>query len=572
MVLVRHPYVVLCAFGAALTLWPNHASADDAAQLAFCPGNVSAPHAVGIVRNLGESTLLLQRASEPIGGSCTQREIVLPIDRVRWLGVLPSHAVRNSRGLTMVSRADDGQIMSLEPDAEQPSTTRSLLPGGHLLPALELRAFGVDARAEVQERGSAIELRCRAGDAQAGVVLRLGRAPAGLAAAIALEAAGDAGFRVQLTSHGTDASQAGIPFTGTQHRQSARLEIPSTPSDIALVIACPTRAAQLRLTRAGVEPMYNARVLERSAWVWESEAWESYGDGLIAWARRERLRKILLTIRVENQMVARPRELADFIRRARAGGLSVIAAEGDPEMISTSGLAHALARAAALADYQRAYPDARLAGFQYDIEPYVAPGFAADPARAWRMWASALTRLSAVLRTRVDAVLPFWLLDSEGGPAALDAAVSALDRITIMAYRTEPGAVLAAAAPLVEWASPRNVPVAIALESGALPAERRDRFVPAPDGELHLVGLGDLAGAILLDRPQPAMPGATAFSRISTTSADQGRLTFHGQPDRLAAAVGEITRDLAAWPIAVGIAMHGLDWRGAQHKTNGGTP
>ncbi len=577
MILARHQRVMLCAIAALLAellvCW-RPARADAHARLAFCTGNIAAPHTVRIVRNLGEGTLLLRPASEPVAESCSQRETALPMDAVRWLGALPSHAVRNSRGLTLVSRADNGRIMSLEPDAEAKNQMRTLLPRAYVLPALSVRAFGAEARAEAQEHGSAVEITCGAGAAPAGTVLRLGRVPVGLAAAIAVEATGDAGFHVQLTRDGADAPNLGTPFTPAGGQQVARMTVPPAPLELALVVSCPGRAAQLRLTRATVVATRNTPTLERSAWIWEPEAWESHGDALIAWARRAGLGKVLLTIRTANQKVMRPHELADFIRRARAEGLSVNAAEGDPEMISTSGLAHALARAAAFADYQRAHPDARLAGIQYDIEPYVAPGFASDPARAWRMWASALARLSAALGTRVDAVVPFWLLDSEGGQAALEASAAALERITIMAYRTEPAAVLAAAAPLVEWASARRLPVAIALETGALDAERRDRFVPASEGELHLVGLGDLAGAILLDRPQPAAPGTTAFRRLFTTSADQSRVTFHGQPERLADTLREITPDLAAWPMTAGIALHGLDWRATlpSHKTNGATP
>jgi hypothetical protein len=557
--------MISCAFSTALLLLPGEASAREQAELVFCTGNVTAAHAVAVAGRAGTSTLLLQPTREQQPAHCNSRDTGLPFDEIRWLGALASHTSRNMRALTLV-RADTGQVTGLEPESEPRHGVRVLSPRADLLPALALRLFGVEPRVETRDAGSALEIACHAGTAPAAAVLRLGRVPAGLAAAVVLEATGDAGFDAQLTPENAEAAKAGTPVASGQ----TRIVIPPAPVDLSLVVSCPERAAHIRLVRATVEPARPPQGLEQSAWVWEPEAWQTQGDALIAWARRERLGKLLLTIRVENGRVSRPDALADFVRRARAGGLSVVATEGDPEMVSTNGLAHALARAAALADYQRDHADARLAGIQYDIEPYVTPGFTADPAGYWRMWASALIRLSARFGSRVDAVVPFWLLESEGGADALDQAAAVLDRITIMAYRTDTAAVLAAAAPLVEWASLRRTPITIAIEAGALAPERRERFVPAAAGELHVVALGDTAGAILLERPQPAAPGTTAFRRLFAAPADQSRITFHGQPARLRAARAALDRDLAAWPITIGVALHGLDWRGPQ--TNGGTP
>jgi hypothetical protein len=295
-----------------------------------------------------------------------------------------------------------------------------------------------------------------------------------------------------------------------------------------------------------------------AAWVWDPNAWRLDGPGLIAWARRNAIATLNLSVMVDGEVVRDAAALAAFVAQAQAAGIAVVAVEGDPDMISDAGQRHAVARAQALAAYQAAWPGARLAGLQYDIEPYVAAGFSADPAGAWRRWSETLTVVAAALGERIDVVVPFWILESPGGADALAAVLPALRRLTIMAYRTDPAAIIGAAAPVLSWAGAQAVATTVALETGPLPREHREIFEPAREGTLQAIDFGDVTALVLFDRPLQ-IPDARAFRHHHSVETDPRRITFAGDRDRLAAAVAVLTRDLAAWPAARGIAIHGLE-------------
>jgi hypothetical protein len=418
--------------------------------------------------------------------------------------VLCSAAPASALAVAAAAAGGDPQVLAVLPDDGRPRPgcrikLLPIAPGG-------TRWLGVGSRQAVAE-GRRITLVRAEGQAQVGIEIE--PAPGQNFRAVAPAAAHPSGPTVEV---------------GSGSNGTARAALPEAPA----------------------------------AWVWDPNAWRLDGPGLIAWARRNAFATINLSVMVDGAVVRDAAALAAFVAEAQAAGVAVVAVEGDPEMISDAGQRHAAARAHALAAYQAAYPAARLAGLQYDIEPYVAAGFSADPAGAWRRWSESLAVVSAALGERIDAVVPFWILESPGGADALAAALPALRQLTIMAYRTDPSAIIRAAAPVLSWAGAQAIPTRVALETGPLPREHRDVFEPARDGTLQAVEFGDITALVLVDRPIQ-IPGARAFRHHHSVETDPRRVTFAGDRDRLAAVVAVLTRDLAAWPAARGIAIHGLE-------------
>ena len=250
--------------------------------------------------------------------------------------------------------------------------------------------------------------------------------------------------------------------------------------------------------------------------------------------------------------------LRDFVRRARSAGIAVEAVEGDPRMVQEEGLAAALARARLYADYQRGSGKSeKLAGIQYDIEPYSLADWSGD-ASDWKCWSGSIARLSQAAGEPVDLVLPFWTAATEEGVRFLAAVSGSIRGLSVMSYRTDPAELTQIAEPLLAWGSKVGKPVRLALEAGPLPDEIEEVYRPAATGTLAL-----------LDDPEPriqhleregTLTGARMY-RLSQRSVIRGaRLSFLGREEAMSALAARATAVFTAWPSFAGFALHGLDW------------
>ena len=235
-------------------------------------------------------------------------------------------------------------------------------------------------------------------------------------------------------------------------------------------------------------------------------------------------------------------------------------------MVTADGLDHALNRVAAIRRYQLASrPDARLAGLQFDIEPYLLADFALDSAAAWVRWAEAIRALSMAWEEPVSVVVPFWMLDSKDGAAAMAAVRTAISDVAVMAYRTETSEVTTLSEPWLAWGTLNGVPIRIALENGLLDTEIHRTFVRAEVGILQLTRQGGTTTVSLETKPERARDGGVAYALSHETRVNPSRISFMGNQDRLAVARTELARLLVAWPSFDGLIIHALDktYRGA---------
>jgi len=252
--------------------------------------------------------------------------------------------------------------------------------------------------------------------------------------------------------------------------------------------------------------------------------------------------------------------LARFVETARGAGVEIVVVEGDPGMALEEGRRIALNRQAAILAYERgAEPTQRLAGLQYDIEPYLLPDYAGDPAAVQLGWAETIKALHrAGPGLTLDIVLPFWLADDENAVATVLSAVArAAGRITVMAYRTDGAAIQAAAEPLLAWSDREGVPVHVALEAGPLEDEVARFYSRAPKGELWVApqaGGGMLA--LQLDEPR-ADPRALVYGLSYEIATPAHRVSFLGDEKRLMREADAVAAAFQAWPSFGGIAYHG---------------
>ena len=252
---------------------------------------------------------------------------------------------------------------------------------------------------------------------------------------------------------------------------------------------------------------------KRTAWLWETSIWRTLPADLLDRAQALKIRSLFIALEIRDGQVRDGSQLKAFLRAAHERGISVLAVEGDPHMVLAKGQPNAIARAQAIRAYQLgALPEEQLDGLQYDIEPYVLPRFDTSNPRHLRKWSSTYRELRRAFTRKLDIVLPFWVSDKPPGADFVRASAASAKGLTVMAYRTKPDRIIAAAAPLLDLGVELDRPVRVALEMG-----------PTDEG-----------------------PG----------------VSFEGDLDALLRAMRKTLPTFAAWPNFAGFAIHGIVWPG----------
>jgi hypothetical protein len=435
----------------------------------------------------------------------------------------------------------------------------------NLLEGMTARAFGVEERVQVKLDAGRLQVACGAGTRPAGVLLTgpwyLPRARLRVAAAHA----GDAGFSLQVADGAHAGREAALSIGELRGESAARLALPDALDRAGwqhFVLQCPAHAASMALRSLVLEadPAPSAKPAARSTWVWHAADWRERGAGLLGWAGEHAVRELFITVPFKDGAVREPAALAAFIRSASARGIRVLSVDGDPHMVLPT-QQPALARMVrAYAAYNaRVEPAARLAGLQFDVEPYLLPEYRADKAD-WdaRYLAMARNLREAAGSLRLELVVPFWW---DGKTALLDRLAPLVDGLSVMDYRTDAQQIAAFAIPFLDWGARHGKQVRIALEAGPIAPEIQRRYVRAAAGEagdllrLEIKGRQVLA---VLSEPIAAVD-AEVFRLQSTREIDGSATTFHKDKQSLLRLLPALEADFGAWGGAFGgIALHEL--------------
>jgi hypothetical protein len=304
----------------------------------------------------------------------------------------------------------------------------------------------------------------------------------------------------------------------------------------------------------------------RAMWAWRPEMWRNGGTALLTRAVLWKADTIYITVPTTSAGdVVAADELRQFLQEATRRGLRIWAVDGDPRAVLPSERASFETRARAYAAFNAAASDttheasrARLAGIQYDIEPYLVSGYHLDEdgwKEAYVATIAGLTRAAAGLP--VEVAVPFWWLDADGrgGTSFVDRLAPSVASIAIMDYRTDAAMIERFARPWLAWGARHQKRIRVALEAGPIPDEPRYHFRPAPAGTLWQVAVGSHHALLLLASPA-ANPSGPAFARIGQSTASGATQTFHGRIDQLRAMLPQLERTFAAYAAFGGIALH----------------
>jgi hypothetical protein len=129
--------------------------------------------------------------------------------------------------------------------------------------------------------------------------------------------------------------------------------------------------------------------------------------------------------------------------------------------------------------------------------------------------------------------------------------------VTVMAYRTDPREIQAAAAAVLAWGDRVGREVLVALELGPLADEARTVFRPAARGRLWVVQVGGRTALVLL-REARANPLGAALEPQGAVPVDRSRTSFLGDRRRLREILPSLARAWLRHESFAGTALHGL--------------
>jgi len=520
----------------------------------------------------GMSTRLIVRAT-PIPG-CAAVELPVAADRVLAGGLVsPGLAAALAPGFALIGRAgDEGlQVGEIAQPDERSALTR-VAAGLELSGELSVSIFGVEGRAAVRRESQHIVLECGAGSEAAGMLMRLPYrgVPRGIALAVSLAYTADREFRWGLSDASLAARGEPLPLPAlTAATATNQVALPAKgfdPDSVeSFTIVCPPEAARFELRSFRLEPKDAppVRMASRALWAWDPNLWMQAPGALLDRLARAAADTVFMTVPLaaDQAMVAQHGALRAFVEAAGRRGVRVWAVVGDPGAVIESERASFARFPAAYSRYNSAVPaEARLAGIQYDVEPYLNAAYALDAVPWNEAYLATMLQLRRAADLPVDIAVPFWWADQQtpGGPL-IDRLAAVADSVTVMDYHTSPALIKRFAQPFLEWGVRHARAVRIALESGPIADSPQIVYRPAAAGEVALVAIGAHRVLLRFDHALPLAGFSQAmqtYAASHTVTIPGSRTTFAGRRDELLALLPELERLWSAWPAFAGVALH----------------
>ncbi|WP_171001684.1 hypothetical protein [Methylobacillus flagellatus] len=576
----RARQLALCTVSLLGLLMAEPASAT---WLSLCDANTLPPDAqvLASYASTSGSKRALVLTDTPL--QCNTVQLPVPASQVSDGRLLaPGLAKAIQQGFSLTGQQSADRFLVSEVAAPETTSDPSQLPlDVALLLQAKVVAFGHEERVNVSQHKGQLQLSCQAGHSPAGVVLQLPYRglPGQVAMQIRAQYRASAGFEIGISD--SQRQQRGDPLTLgalpahqslaalaiAGHTSSIPIPMPTQPLDTGSVqsftIACPVQAATLALQDLRILPAQPAKPPGRALWVWQPAAWMDEPHALLNKLNKAGADSVFITVPVDldSGLVAQPDALAAFVKLARQQVVKVWAVVGDPGAVIADQRAAFARLPAAYRQYNRAVAaDAQLAGVQFDIEPYLNPGYALDPAAWHEAYISTLTQLKQVADMPVDIAIPFWWA-TQATPQGmlLDRLAPLVDVVSVMNYRTQATQIKQLAQPFLEWAARHGRQVRIGLESGPIPDEVQRHYRPWQTGTALMVTLGAQQVLLQLTQPvtvKPAQAGLQPFRFSHETPVPGSATTFAGKRSALLALLPELETLWSAWPGFAGIALH----------------
>lgn len=469
----------------------------------------------------------------------------LPSDRVLSYEALTSNSHNNSQ-----SNNSTAQIGSL------------IEPENNILDQLHWSLYSIEGRVRLKQENGSISLSCQPGKAQAGLVFTLPYRsfPKAESYSVVIRGLADQPFKIAFADNTISLSKDAQSFPvhssiANQHKAAYDL-VRLSGSNAAgnkIIIECPQQAAYFNIAEmALVNDKANPSL---ATWVWYKQDWLLSPAKLLDQAKRYGIKKLYVQIEIKDNRIVDEQRLIQFITEAHKRSIDIYAVEGDAQMIRGRGQELAFQRTQCLAAFQKRLPAySKLAGIQYDIEPYTEPKFADNPANMWVDWAATLIKMHDIWAGPIDIVVPYWMQNRDEGKDALF-SVKELGTFTVMIYRTNETELHDLATQWLIWGEKTNIKISIAIENGPANGPAKMFFKPAFGSSPYNYS----RPFILLVTNAESRIKKTIYELVSIEQPESENISFLARADELKRILSRLHPYFSAFSSFNGWSIHGLN-------------
>jgi len=495
-----------------------------------------------------------------------------------WMGLLAKD-VANALGdrpiLHAIVENDHLKITEIIPQFQKKTKKPSLLQivpiNVNALRDFEYRYFGVEERVSIQKKLNSLNIQCAPGEKPAGALLKIDntklpdfpllkvllkyRADAGMKLGISDQARFDKGDPIILGD-----LDAKMKLIGQHFSVPAKI---SRDTQLHLSIVCPKQSSTLLIEDLRFQTAKKLQAVQgRGMWFWRPALWQQKSVELLKQAQKYKANRVFISIELdeESKEIIQKNQLVAFIGQAAENNIDVWVVEGDPRVVLPVDRARFVNRSQIFADFNMSQlDDLKLAGIQYDIEPYLVSGYALEVESWAQAYVDTISQLHEVANMPLEIVIPFWwnkqMLKNK---SLLDHLVPYVESINIMNYRTSADLLERFAQPLLAWGERNKRRVSIALEVGPLAVEKQWRFNKASSGELWQIQVAEHDVLIYLDQAM-FNPDLKVFKRVASRELSVDAVTFKAKYLELMHLLPNLEQSWENWSSFSGISLHGLD-------------
>jgi len=439
-----------------------------------------------------------------------------------------------------------------------------------LIDKLKVSYFGKEERVS-HTRTKDLKINCNAGSLPAGAILTIGDQvlPKYPTLVQQIKYKSNANFKMGvsdtsrfLRGEPSILGELGTRFT-PQIKNYALSSVNLNKNDpLHWTIVCPKQQAQLNLQSFRLTSDVKQNIAGRSFWSWNAKTWKNRADQLLNDMYELGVETVFISIPISHAsfQITHQDKLREFLEKAKAKNISVWVVEGDPHVIFPKERDVFVKRASAINAFNLTLDKSiRLAGIQYDIEPYLIAGFSLSTSMWYEMYITTIQALDNALQMPLEVVVPFWWHNVRvNDDFLIDLVAPYIDGLTVMNYRTDRAMIERFANPFLVWGSEHQIPIRIALEAGKLPDETQWRYHKKPAGELWRLKVAEFDILLLLEKAHQN-PTGDAFLFASQRQVSSSQVTFYHDKKALFEMLPDLEEAWRIWPAFQGIALHGVD-------------
>jgi len=510
--------------------------------------------------------------------NCPSYELDIKADEIKWMEIVPRELVKQfgSKILLHTHSSDEGikvtEILPLSKRSVNSKNYPATIPINiNILDDVRFKPFGLEERAQIKKRSKETIVHCSQGNKPAGVVADFSGSRLPFSMPLLFSAKYRADENIQFALSDQVRFEKGDPILlgktmSSMALRQLKVNIPTElnrKSALYFSIVCPNTNASLQLEKLILLPTKRlSKSHRRGMWFWLPELWKD--KSLAVFQRLEKYQAghvyISIPVNLTTGEVKHREQLRDFLKRAAKRNVDVWAVEGDPNAILSSEIKRFSKRSQIIAKFNQGLEaDVRMAGIQYDIEPYLITGYNLDVDAWLEAYINAIAELRQTTDMPIEIVIPFWWHKVNFRDKPLLTHLSPLiDSVNVMAYRSSATLLERFAQPLLNWGVDNKKPINIALETGPLVSEQQWRFKKAKAGNLWHVQIENYDVLIYLNS-HLNNPDVGVYKQYATRDLDVNEITFKDNLDKMHQLLPKLENSWRSWSSYSGTSLHGLD-------------